>query len=221
MRKAITTLFLVLSAILLAHTAAHSGKAGFLPGQANFRGNSLADVSLLATEWQIASALGDPSGFSNTVNGVRVLPPTIYSGDFEYNVTLEAGTPFWVSSFFIFGEMYDNGAADDPKDPFIPVVFETTSVETILDGQVVLEGTSSDFEDLLFGPVSFGEPIVYNEPQPRGPGLNALGAIFSVGLGGVYAPLPLGTHTLENTVDSLYFGPTHVIYNITVVPRKK
>src|SRR5215471_16878411 len=100
MRKAFTTSFLVLSAILLVATA-HNGKAGLLPGQANLRGASLADVSGLATEWQIASALGDPSGFSNTINGVRVLPPTIYSGEFEYDVTLEAGTPFWVSSFFI------------------------------------------------------------------------------------------------------------------------
>jgi len=221
MRKVISNLSLVMGVLLLAETAALSGKPGALPGQAKFRGKSLVEWSVLASEWQVASGLGDASNLSDTVQGVRFLPPTIGGGEFEFNVTLEAGTALELSSFFVFGEQYDNGTEDDPADPIIPLIFETTSVETILDGRVVLEGITSDFEDLFFGPVPFDEPIAYSVPQPRGPGLNAVAATFVAGVGNVYPPLPVGKHTLENTIDSLFFGPTHVIYNITVVPHKK
>jgi hypothetical protein len=221
MRKVITNLSLIICVFLLADTAALSGKPGSLPGQAKFRGKSLEEWGVLASEWQVASGLGDASNLSDTVQGVRLLPPTIGGGEFEFDVTLEAGTAFELSSFFVFGEKYDNGTEDDPADPIIPIIFETTSIETALDGRVVLEGTTSDFEDLLFGPVAFDQPIIYSVPQPRGPGLNAVAATFVVGVGSVYPPLPVGKHTLENTIDSLFFGPTHVIYNITVVPHKK
>src|SRR5262249_47368839 len=160
---------------------------------------------------------GDASGLSNTVKGVRFLPPTIGGGEFEFEITVTAGTPIFLSSFYVFGEQYDDGTADNPADPILPFIFETTDVETCLDGQVVLSGTTSDMTDRLTGPSVFDEPIPYSTPQPRGPALNSVAATFTMGVGGIFPPLPVGTHTIENTIDSLFFGPTHAVYHITVV----
>lgn len=221
MKKLITKGSLVLCTLLFCGTVGHGGKPGLLPGQAKFRGLTLEEWGVRSMEWQIATVLGGQDDLSDSINGVRFLPPGFGGGEFEFDVTLEAGTPFVHNGFFVFGELYDDGTQDDPTDPFIPIIFETTDVETILDGDVILEGTTSEFDDLLFGPVVLDDPIYYEFPEPRGPGLNAVAATFALGVGGVHPPLPVGEHTLENTIDSLFFGYTHITYHITVVPRSE
>lgn len=119
---------------------------------------------------------------------------------------------------FIFGELYDDGTEDDPNDPIIDFFFETTSVEARLDGKVLLEGVASELGEYRFGPLPFDEPIFYAEPQPRGPDLHAVAALFVLGVGSVYRPLPVGEHTLVITVDSLFFGTRQTTYHITVTP---
>ena len=100
----------------------------------------------------------------------------------------------------------------------LALIFETTDIETVLDGEVLLDGTGADLEQYLFGPVYYNEPIVYAEPQPRGPDLNATAALWVMGIGSVYRPLPAGAHTLVSTVDSAFFGFMQFTYHITVTP---
>jgi hypothetical protein len=94
-----------------------------------------------------------------------------------------------------------------------------TTIKSQLDGKVLLEGLASDLEPYSFGPVVLDEPIYYAEPQPRGPGLNAIAAIFVVGTGSVYNPLPVGKHTLVIDVQNPFLGNFHTTYNITVSPK--
>jgi PEP-CTERM motif-containing protein len=219
MRKLGASLLLAMAVLVGSEPAFGAGSA-LLPANANFRGQNLEEWAVQAIEWQIATALGDPTGLSDTVQKVRFLPPTIGGGVFEYDVTLPTGTGFVNNSFFLFGERYDDGSQDNPADPFIPVIFEDAFIKTTLDGQVVLEGKAADFDDRLVGPVLFDEEIPYNEPQPRGP-LNAVAATFFVGIGGVYGPLPVGEHTLESIIESTFFGNTEATFHITVVAAGK
>jgi hypothetical protein len=217
MKKVALNCAWLLCAFLLTSSTADSSHRVLVPPNVNFRGLSLEEWNILALEWQIAELLGDPSGLSDTVRGVRFLP--ISDGaEAEFEVTLVEGTPFVSSPFAIWGELYDDGSQDSPDDPIISEFLETSDIETILNGEVVLQGTAADFTRRLFGPTFFDEPIPYNEPQPRGPGLNAVAALFAFGVGAVYQPLPVGEHTLEQTVDSDLFGVTRITYNITVVP---
>jgi hypothetical protein len=89
----------------------------------------------------------------------------------------------------------------------------------VLDGRVLLDGSGTELERFRFGPTYFDEPIVYAEPQPRGPDVNATAALFVRGIGAVYHPLPVGQHTLVNVVHSQFFGDFQVTYHITVSPR--
>jgi hypothetical protein len=207
--------------LLIVASAPALGAERLLPPKAKFRGKTLEEWAVLSGQWQVAEQYGDPTGLADNVQGVQFLPPTGGGGEFNYNVTLPSGTPFVHTSFGLYGEIYDDGSMDDPvRDrPIIDMIYETATVKTILDGRVVLEGVVADLVDRQFGPVFFDEPVTYNEPQPRGPGLNAIAAHFHMGVSGIFAPLPVGTHTLENTIESDFFGPTHSVFNIRVVPR--
>ena len=108
---------------------------------------------------------------------------------------------------------------DDPADPFLDVVFETTDIQVVLDGRVLMAGTGTELVRFRYGPVYFDEPIVFPEPVPVGDDLNATSALFVAGIGAVYRPLPVGQHTLVYTVHSMFFGDRLRTYHITVSPR--
>ena len=190
-----------------------------LPPQAKFRGMSFEQWNVLQSEWAIEAVLGDPTGLSDTVKGVRFLPGTFGSGEFEVDVTLPPGTPFVSPSYFVFGELYDDLSEDDPEDPILNFILETSDVETRLNGEIVIEGSADELDDHFFGPTYFDEPVFYSEPQPRGAELNAIAARFVVGIGGVYHPLPVGEHTLVHSVQTVFFGDSQITYNITVSPE--
>ena len=122
--------------------------------------------------------------------------------------------------FFIFGERYadPNVPDDNPADPILDVFFETTEIQTVLDGRVLLNGTGTELERFRFGPVYFDEPIVYAEPHET-PWASTIAALFVVGIGSVYHPLPVGQHTLVYTVQSAFFGDYQITYHITVSPQ--
>jgi hypothetical protein len=186
----------------------------------DFQGRSLAEWTLEWSKWSIATGLGGQM-LPDTVDGVRFLPPNFGGGDFVADLTVPQGTALLVSPFNVFGERYDNGTEDNPNDPIINTIFEDAMVEVTLDGNVLLQGRASEFPERKYGVTVFPEPIPYTEPQPRGENLNAVAALFGVGLGTMYANLPLGEHTIRNVYNSPNFfgGPFSFTYNITVVPE--
>jgi hypothetical protein len=205
-------------ALAPALSSGQGGQSALLPPEANFRGKSLEEWTVLWAEWRAATQLGGATDLSDTVKGVRFLLQPTSPGEYEFNVNVRPGTAFVTSPFGVNGELYDNGSQDDPDDPIVDDFFATAYVEVRLDGRVVMQGFGNEFSDYLIGPVYYDEPIVYAEPQPRGD-LNATAALFTVGIGSIYHPLPVGEHTLEITVDSLYFGMFHTVHHITVSPK--
>ncbi|RIK72623.1 MAG: hypothetical protein DCC67_18990 [Planctomycetota bacterium] len=197
--------------------AAATCTAQLLP-PGDFQGKPLAQWGLDWAQWSIATGLGG-AALPDTVGGVRYLPPNFGGGDFVANLTVPQGTALVVDPFFVFGERYDNGTEDNPADPFIDTILEQTTIKTTLDGNVVLEGAANAFPDRKFGVTVLPQPILYAEPQPRGPGLNSVAALFGVGVATIFAPLPLGEHTIRNEFNSSVFGASSFTYNITVVPE--
>jgi hypothetical protein len=183
-----------------------------------FRGKSLAQWSFDWSEWALRTGLGGQT-LPDTVDGVRYLPPNL-GETFVTNLTISQGTAVAFSPFIVFGENYDIGGSDDPNDPILNDIFAGATFQTKFDGATVLEGATNAFPARMFGPTSFASPIAYATPQPRGPGVNSTAAIFVLGLGEIFDPLPLGQHTIQNTYTSNFFGgPYSATYNITVVPE--
>jgi hypothetical protein len=197
-----------------ARSSGQAGQSPLLPPDAHFQGRSMPEWNILASEFAIATGLTGQER-PDTIGRVRFLP---YYGATEFSIELDPGTAIAFPPFFVFGELYDDGTQDDPNDPFIDVLLETATVETRLNGRVLLQGVASELEAYAFGPVNFDQPIWYAEPQPRGPGLNAVAAMIVFGVGSVYRPLPVGEHTLEITVDSEFFGLIERTYHISVTP---
>ncbi len=184
----------------------------------DFQGKSLDQWGLDYTQWAIKTGLGGQT-LPNIVDGARFLPPNFGGGDFVASLTIQQGTPLVGSPFFVFGERYDDGSEDNPADPFIDTIFEETTIRTTYDGSVVLEGIANDLTDRKFGVTVFSAPIPYAVPQPRGPGLNSVAAIFGVGITTIFDMLPVGEHTIKNEFNSTVFGASSFTYNITVVPE--
>ncbi len=179
-----------------------------------FRGKTFEQWNVLYAQWAIQTNLGGQTP-DDTVSGVRFLPYPPQSGTYEYDVRLRRGTPFVQTPFAVFGERYDDGTADDPNDPFLDILFEMTDIRVVLDGCVLMDDTAAELCRYEYGPVYFDEPVVYAEPQPRGPNLNAVASILTLGTGAVYHALPRGQHTLVVDVDGL-LGASHLTYHITV-----
>jgi hypothetical protein len=196
-------------------------KPPLVPPQSHAFGKSFEQWNVLYSEWAIASVLGGATDLSDTLGQVRFLPADLSDPSPEFHVTLPPGTPFVAPPFVVWGGRYDdpNVADDNPADPILDVFFENAEIQTILDGHVLLDGTGTELERFRFGPVYFDEPIVFDEPVPISPGLNSTAALFVVGIGSVYHPLPVGQHTLVYTVHSPEFGNTQSTYHITVSPR--
>jgi hypothetical protein len=194
------------------------GKSPLHPAHANFRGRSVEEWNTLAIIWRVANGLGGQS-LPDTIDKVRFIGGAFAPGEYEFDVSVPTGTALAFPAFFVFGELYDNGASDNPEDPILDEIFETTTVEMRLDGQVIRSGLASDLD--AFGPVVLDEPIFYEEPQPRGPDLNAVAATFVLGTANLFHPLPPGQHTLETTVTSAFFGEFHYTHHIEVTRGKK
>jgi hypothetical protein len=198
------------------------GQSPLVPPQSHAFGKSFEEWNVLAAQRAIEVQLGGGTDIGETVGRVRLLPGGVVTAPTqEFDVTLPPGTPFVSPPFFVFGETYDDPAVpdDNPADPILDFIIETAEIQTVLDGRVLLDGSGTELGSFKFGPVYFDEPIAYAEPQPRGPGLNSTSAIFVVGIGSVYHPLPVGRHTLVYSVQSLFFGDHQITYHITVSPR--
>jgi len=190
-----------------------------LPPQAKFRRNTVTQWSLLHNEWAIGVGLGGGSSIPDTVKGMRFLPPGFGPGDFEFDLTVPPGTGLVSSPFFAFGELYEDGTYDDPEvlAPVIELIFQERFIAVWLDGELVQAGTPAELSGFTYGPTFFDEPIFYTEPQDRGPDFPpAIAALWTVGVGGVYHPLPPGEHTLMVMSDGPVFGPNSFVYHITV-----
>ncbi len=205
---------MVLGAFVAAATAGNP-----LPPNAKYRGKTVTEWSLLQNEWAIGVGLGNGSSIPDTLNKMRFLPPGFGSGNFEFDLTISPGTGLVSSPFFAFGEVYEDGTFDDPTDPFLADLIELSLQERLiavwLDGELVQYGTPAELGGYTYGPTFFDEPIWYAEPIDRG-GINAVGAIWTVGVGGVYHPFTRGEHTLEVMGDGPVFGPNSFVYHITV-----
>lgn len=219
-------LVLVLSLASFALIPAGSlakGPSPLLPPQSNAFGKSFEQWSVLQTQWAIALGLGDPTELSDTVGRVRLLPGEFFNPTPVFDIALAPGTPFVASPFFIFGERYDdpNVPDDDPiaLAALLAEILSTAQIQIVLDGRPLLEGSGAETEPFVFGPAYFDEPIAYSLPQPRGPGLNSVAALWVAGIGALYRPLPVGEHTLVYTVQSAFFGDFQFTYRITVAPN--
>jgi hypothetical protein len=214
-------LSLVGVALVVAHASGQGGQSPLMPPQSHALGKSFEEWNVLYSQWAIESVLGGGTDLSDTVGHVRFLPPEPGPRSFEFDVTLRPGTPFVASPFLVWGGTYDDLSVpdDNPADPFLDFVFETTDIQVVLDGRVLMAGTGTELVRFRYGPVYFDEPIVFPEPVPVGDDLNATSALFVAGIGAVYRPLPVGQHTLVYTVHSLVFGDRLRTYHITVSPR--
>jgi hypothetical protein len=192
-----------------------------LPPQSHAFGTTLEQLGVRYAQRAIESGLGGGTDLSDRLGRVQFLPTSLTEQVAVFDVTLRPGTPFFATPFFIFGERYDdpNVPDDTPQDVIALGLFETADIRVVLDGQVVLEGTGTELAPYMFGPTYFDEPIVYAEPQPRGPNLNATAALFVQGIGTLFHPLSVGQHTLVNTVHSDFFGDFQFTYHITVSPH--
>jgi len=101
----------------------------------------------------------------------------------------------------------------------LSILFVHTPASAQSEGSPLLppHGDGSQFEHYMFGPTFFDAPIAYAQPQDRGGGLNAVAALWVVGIGSVYDSLEVGQHTLVYTLNTV-LGDSHFTYNITVVP---
>jgi hypothetical protein len=226
-RSAVTLLVALLGVVFAP--AVYPGQGGpspLVPPQSNAFGKSFAEWNVLQTQRAIEVGLGGGTTRSDTVGRVRLFPGEFFVTPREFDITLPPGTPFVASPVFVFGERYSNpGVPDDDPIALAPFleekVFAITDIETVFDGQVLLDGTVTELKQFRFGPVFFDEPIVYAEPQPRPGGLNAIAALWVTGTGSVYRPLPVGEHTLVYTVhgDGEVLRDFQITYHITVSPN--
>jgi hypothetical protein len=190
-------------------------QAELLPA-GEFQGKSLSEWTLDWGEWAIRTGVAGQS-LPDTVDGVRYLPPNLGSS-FVADLTVEPGTALVFSPYFVFGERYEDGHEDQPADVDAFMLFEAATVETRINGNVVLAGAASAFPERKSRVRSFSSPIFYVTPQDRG-GIDAVGAIFEVGIGAIM-DLPAGEHTIQNVYESDFFGgPYSATYNVTVVPE--
>jgi len=190
-----------------------------LPSSATYRGRRVADWCFLADQVNISNGLGGQD-LPDSIDGVRILPGAFVPSSSEFDIDLGVQTGIVSTPWFVFGELYDDGTYDDPAAlaEFLEVIFETTYIDTRLDGRTLLQGQASDLAAYGYGPRYFDQPIDYTEPIERGEDLYAVAALWTMGIGSFYVPLSPGRHTLTYVVDSDFFGLFEYTYNITVGP---
>lgn len=211
---------LVATVFSLAVSRGQGGLSPLVPPQSHAFGKSFDEWNVLQTQFALATGLGGQTNVSNTVDGVRLLPGSFTDPEPVFHISLRPGTPFVASPFFLFGERYDDGSADDPDElaPVLDEIFANAKIQIMLDGRVLLEGSGSELQNYLFGPTFLDQPVTYAEPQPRG-NVNAVQALWVTGIGAVFHPLPVGGHVLEYVVQSDFVGNLDFTYFITVSPH--
>lgn len=187
------------------------------PPGASFLGRSADDWNVLASQTSIETHLGGQDR-SDSIDGMRLLLESFDPGRFEFDVHLDVPIGVVSPPFFLYGERYDDGTHDDPVElaDLLQFIFETTYIETRFDGKLMLQGFASELTAYQFGPTYFDQPIEYEHPIPRGENLNAVAALWTMGIGSVYFPLSPGRHTLSYVMRSDFFGGFEYTYNITV-----
>jgi hypothetical protein len=224
-KKPAVVLFVTTLGVALTPTPSRGqgGQSPLMPPQSHAFGKSFEEWNRLQTQWALATGLGGGTNLSDTLGGVRLLPGEFFDTTPVFHITLSPGTPFVASPFFVFGERYDDPTVpdDDPiaLAPLLEEIFASAEIQIVLDGRVLLEGSGDELKKFQFGPVFLDQPIVYTEPQPRGENLNSVAALWVMGIGAVYHPLPVGQHTLVYTVQSEFFGNFRFTYHITVSPK--
>lgn len=190
-----------------------------VPPHSRAFGKSFEEWNYLYVKWFEETYLAGQTP-SNTVGRVRFLPGNHIPGTYEFDVKMRPGTPFVFPPFPVIGEIYDdpNVPPDNPADPFVDYIFDTTYIRVELDGRVLFDGFASDYCDFEYGPLYFDPAIVYATPLPRGPGLNATAALWTQGIGAVYRPLPVGRHTLLTISEGL-LGNYSIKHKIRVSPH--
>lgn len=205
----------VSAALLLLAPAVCS--AQLLP-PGDFRGKSLNHWGYDFSVWAVATGLGGQP-LPDTVDGVRYLPANYGGGDFVADVSVPQGTPLVVAPFFVFGERYQDGSQDNPNDPIIDQVFAEAQIRTILNGNVLLDGSPNDYLDRKFGVTVLPSAIPYTAPRPN----NGVAATFIAGgVTTIYDGLSVGRHTIRNEFKSPLLGQNTFAtftYNVTVVPE--
>jgi hypothetical protein len=208
------------AAVAMAPTVAfgQGGQSPLLPPNANFRGTSYDVWNAQWVAWNVATGLGGQD-LPDTVAKVRYLPGAFGPGTYTGEFTIAPGTAIVFPSLWAFGELYEDGSFDDPAEfgPIIQLFYETSFIEASFDGQIVLHGLASDLPEYQFGITEFEEPIYFEETNDHG----AVAAIWTAGLGSIYGPMPVGTHTLHLVADTAFFGRFEYTYHITVKPPGK
>ncbi len=85
----------------------------------------------------------------DTVQKVRFLPGN-FAGD-EFDIQLKPGTAIALPVWPVFGELYDDGTQDDP-DASYSFLYEVTTIEARLDGQVLFLGLPATMSRTVSAP---------------------------------------------------------------------
>lgn len=207
--------FLILTAFLTLAPAI--GRAELVP-PGDFLGKSHDEWGLAWTQWGLRIGSGGET-LPNTADGVRYLPFAVGTV-FEADVTIEEGTPVLFLPFVLFGEQYADGSEDDPvalADFINNDILGPTTIQTTIDGDVVLDGDYFDFSERIFDITFFPQPIEYAAPNPRFP---AVSAYWATGITAIFDGLTPGEHTIVNVQNTPFFGGLFTAtYNVTVVPE--
>jgi hypothetical protein len=216
-KQSAVVLLVALGAVALApaFSSGQGSQSPLLPPHAKFRGTSYDVRNAQWVSWNVAKGRGGQD-LPDTVDKVRYLPGAFVPGTYTGEFTVEPGTALVFPSLWFNGEVYPDGSFDDPAEfgPIIRQVYETSYIEASFDGQIVLRGLGSDLPAYQFGIIEFDEPIGYEEPSDSG----GVAAIWCGGLGSIYGPPSVGTHTLHLVDDTLFFGRFEYTYQITVKP---
>jgi len=208
----------VLIAALFGLCLATPALAG-LHGHSHRFGKSLAGWSQLYERWLFGgqNLPTDNNGNAVVNNHVVFVPLPDTPGDGtpgHLDVTLNAGQGFVLPLWVLLGTDYTDGT---PPDPLVDVsVFGTLNITFTVDGQTVVDGSNV---------LSFYGQAFFNPPIPITffPPVNSI--IWFQGVGIVYHPLSVGTHTLQldavNTQPAFgSFFEYHNTWTVTVQPGK-
>lgn len=199
MKKRIVTLTCL--AAIAATAALTYGSGGAL---SRGFGKTLGEWQKLYFTWFLGGDQSNPEGhvvFMPIPDGVPQEAPdgTVFFVG-HADVTLADNQAFMLPVWTYVGEAYLQDIPDDA--PLPEEVFTGADVLVLLDGKPLLDSTKDDLSKFYTDAVYFDQPIVYDNPQPRGDGIDAVAALWVQGVGLLRGPLKVGEHTLSLYVDT-------------------